>query len=75
MSPNHPGPVIRFHRKRAGLSRKDLALLAGVSQTSIYEVEHGKQTARLDTIFKLLEALNIELKLDSPLMDEFRAQQ
>ena len=68
----HPGNIIRFHRERAGLSRKELGLLAGVSQTATFEVEHGKETARLDIILKLLEALNIELRFESPLMNDYR---
>ncbi|MBO6577241.1 MAG: helix-turn-helix transcriptional regulator [Rhodothermales bacterium] len=72
--PTHPGPVIRFHRKRAGLSRRELGLLAGLSQSSIYEVEHGKETARLDTILKLLDALNIQMRFESPLMHAYREE-
>ncbi|MFT5143056.1 MAG: HTH-type transcriptional regulator/antitoxin HipB [Thalassolituus oleivorans] len=66
------GPVLKYHRKRAGLSRKAMSVLADVGQTAIYDVEHGKETVRLDTVKKLCAVLNIGLKWESPLMDEFR---
>ncbi len=66
------GPVLKYHRKRAGLSRKALSVLADVGQTAIYDVEHGKETVRMDTVMKLCAVLNIHLKLESPLMDDFR---
>jgi HTH-type transcriptional regulator / antitoxin HipB len=65
------GRALHFHRKRAGLSRRELSVLADVSQTSIYDVEHGKKTVRMDTVARLCAALNIRMRLESPLMDEF----
>jgi len=66
------GEVVKFHRKMSGLSRQDLAALAGVGKTVIFDVEKGKQTIRLATLFKILQALNIEIQLDSPLMQHYR---
>ena len=65
------GRIVRFHRKLAGLSRLELATIAGTGKTVIFDVETGKQTVRLDTILKLFEVLNITLFLDSPLMKNF----
>ncbi|NNE70210.1 MAG: helix-turn-helix transcriptional regulator [Rhodothermales bacterium] len=64
--------AIRYHRKHAGLTRKDLSLLSGVSQTAIYDVEHGKPTVQLATVTALLDALNLELRLEGPMMQAFR---
>ena len=61
--------VIRKHRKAAGLSQKQLAELAGVGKTVVFDVENGKPTIRLDTLSKILYALNIEVKLSSPLQN------
>jgi len=61
--------IIRFHRRRAGLSRIDLATLAGIGKTALYDIENGKQTMRWNTLMQLLQALNIQVWLDSPLMD------
>ena len=62
--------IILYHRKKSSLSRIDLARLAGVGKTVIYDVEHGKLTIQLTTLVKILEALNITMQLDSPFMKE-----
>ncbi len=69
------GQLIRFHRKKARLSRLDLADIAGVGKTVIYDIEKGKKTLRMDTLFKILAALNISVKFDSPLMNRFMEQE
>lgn len=61
--------VIKLHRKAAKLSRIRLAELAGVGKTVIYDIEKGKESARLDTLRKILKVLNIKIVLTSPLMD------
>ena len=68
---NQLGPIVQFHRKKAGLSRIDLAMVAGIGKTAVYDIEHGKPTVRFNTLFKVLAALNIKLALDSPIMDLF----
>jgi y4mF family transcriptional regulator len=65
------GWVIRSHRKAAGLSRIELAAIAGVGKTAVFDMENGKATAQLDTLLKLLDALNITIHLESPLMARF----
>jgi len=64
--------VIRMHRKAARLSRAQLAELAGVGKTVIYDVEKGKETVQLDTLGKILNVLNIKIVLTSPLMDNLK---
>ena len=61
--------VIKFHRKAARLSRIQLAELAGVGKTVIYDIEKGKVSVQLDTVAKILKVLNITLVLKSPLMN------
>ena len=63
--------IIKYHRKRAGLSRKELADLAGVGKTVIYDLESGKQTVKWVTINAVLKALNITITFHSPLMEEY----
>ena len=63
------GEIIRMHRKAAGLSRVQLAELAGVGKTVIYDVEKGKESVQLDTLQKILKVLNIKIILTSPLLD------
>ena len=60
--------LVKQHREVAGLSQAELALLAGVGKTSVFDIEHGKQTIRLEVLLKVLAALNIELEPTSPLL-------
>ena len=63
--------IVRFHRKKSGLTRKQLAYLAGVGKTVIYDIEKGKETIRFSTLQKVLKALNIKIIYTSPLMEVF----
>ncbi|MCE5346121.1 MAG: helix-turn-helix domain-containing protein [Bacteroidales bacterium] len=65
--------VIRMHRKAAKLSRVHLAELAGVGKTVIYDIEKGKESVQLDTLRKILKALNIKIVLTSPFMDNLNS--
>ncbi len=70
LEPDKLATFIRKHRKIAGLSQLQLAELAGVGKTVIYDIEKGKETIRLDTLRKILLVLNISVNLTSPLMDQ-----
>ena len=61
--------IVLFHRKKSGLSRNQLADLAGVGKTVIYDIEKGKETIRFSTLQKVLTALNIKITFTSPLME------
>lgn len=63
--------IVRFHRKKSGLSQAELAVLSGVGKTVIFDIEKGKKTIQLDTLHKVLNALNITLQFQSPLMESF----
>lgn len=52
----------------SGLSQAELAKLAGVGKTAVFDLEHGKQSIRYDTLTKILSVLNITVRFDSPLM-------
>lgn len=58
---------VRQIRKQAHLSRVDLAKLAGVGKTAIFDIEHEKPTVQFDTLLKVLHALNIKLDLRPPI--------
>ena len=64
--------TIRLHRRAAKLSRVQLAELAGVGKTVIYDIEKGKESVQLDTLRKILKVLNIRIVLKSPLMDNLQ---
>ncbi len=65
------GDIIKFHRKKSGLSRAELSILAGVGKTVIFDIEHGKDTIRLTTLIKVCNALGIKISLDSKLMQMY----
>lgn len=62
--------VIKKHRKAAGLSQLQLAEMAGVGKTVIFDIEKGKETIQLDTLRKILAVLNIKVQLTSPFMNQ-----
>ncbi|MFC1595837.1 helix-turn-helix domain-containing protein [Candidatus Margulisiibacteriota bacterium] len=66
------GQIIRFHRRQARLSQIELADLAGIGKTAVFDLEKGKETVKLITLQKVLSVLNIKLNLDSPLMAEYK---
>jgi DNA-binding XRE family transcriptional regulator len=39
---NKISEIVLFHRKKSGLTRNQLADLAGVGKTVIYDIENGK---------------------------------
>lgn len=65
------GRIVRYHRKRAGLSRAALSELSGAGATVIYELEHGKPTVQFDILQRVLRTLNLQLLVEGPLLDEF----
>lgn len=67
--------IVIYHRKKSGLTRLELALMAGVGKTVVYDIEHAKQTVRLDTVVKILNVLNITIELTGPLMQTYRENQ
>lgn len=60
--------IVRFCRKQGGLTQQELAHLSGVGKTVIFDLEKGKETVQLNTLLKILEALNIQLILKPPLV-------
>ncbi len=62
--------LISQTRKQARLTQAELAALAGVGKTVVWDLEHGKQTIRLETLSKVLASLNIDLIVRSPITRE-----
>lgn len=63
--------ILKFHRKRSGLTQSRLAELAGTGKTVVFDLEKGKQTIQLDTLLKILKALNITARFESPIMEQY----
>ncbi len=68
------GALIRCHREKSNLTQKRLAELAGVGKTVVFDIEHGKETVRFDTLQKVCNVLNISIRLDSPVMEQCKEE-
>ncbi|MBE9509501.1 MAG: helix-turn-helix transcriptional regulator [Bacteroidetes bacterium] len=68
------GDVIKYHRKKAGLSQKSLADIAGVGKTVVFDIEKGKETVQFKSLINVFKALNINISLESPLMEKWKKE-
>jgi y4mF family transcriptional regulator len=67
--PKELATIIKRHRKAANLTQLELAELAGVGKTVVFDIEKGKETVKIQTLRKILKVLNIEMRFTSPLLD------
>ena len=63
--------IIKYHRKTANLTQLQLAELAGVGKTVVFDIEKGKETVKIQTLKKVLKVLNIQMRFTSPLLDNW----
>lgn len=59
--------ILRYARRRAGLSQRALADATGMPQPAIARIERGTVSPQVDTIERLLAATGAALELGSPL--------
>jgi len=57
------GEAIRAERLKKNMRQADLARTASVRQALISELENGTTSARLDSVLKVLAALNMDLAI------------
>jgi transcriptional regulator with XRE-family HTH domain len=57
------GRIVREARRRAGLTQRRLAALAGVSQPTIARIESGVTTPSLDEVGRLVELCGLDLRV------------
>lgn len=69
MTSEQIGKIIIFHRKKSNLTQKQLADLAGIGKTVVFDIEKGKETIQLNSLLKVLSVLNIKLEMKSPLIN------
>ena len=55
--------IVRYARRRAGLTQRALAAKAGVPQPAIARIERGAVSPRLDTVLPLLEVAGFTLEV------------
>lgn len=61
------GYMVKGHRKKAGLTQLELANLAGVGKTTVFDIEKNKETVRWNNLLAVLRVLNIKVEFKSPL--------
>ena len=66
MTSDEVAKMVRYYRKQSGLSQQELARLAGVGKTVVYDIEKGKETVKVKTLLQVLDVLNIKLSLTTP---------
>lgn len=69
MTPEQIAEIVRHIRKESGLTQQQLAELAGVGKTVVFDIEKGKPTVQLNSLLSVLNILNIQLKLESTLLN------
>jgi y4mF family transcriptional regulator len=58
--------LVKQTRKLAGLTQAELAELAGVGKTLVFNLENGHEKIALDNLKKILSVLNIQIQFKSP---------
>lgn len=66
MTSSEIAQMVRYYRKQSRLSQLQLAQLAGIGKTVVFDIEKGKTTVQLDSLFKILDVLNIKMEFKTP---------
>ena len=62
-SPKELGLLITNQRKKLKLSQMEVSNLVGLKQKTISALENKSESTQLDTLFRVLSALNLDMKL------------
>ncbi|KTD39423.1 putative DNA-binding transcriptional regulator [Legionella nautarum] len=63
-SPRELALFVINQRKKLKLSQAKVGKLVGIKQQTISEFELRPESTKLDTLFRILSALNLDLKLE-----------
>lgn len=55
------GHILRSARKGKGLTQKAVGVSVGIDQATLSTIERGESNLRLDTLFRLLAALEMDM--------------
>ncbi len=58
--------AVRGAREARGLTQKELADLAGIGKTALFDLEHGNPGVRLSTLLSVLRVLDLHLEMADP---------
>ncbi|MFP4616230.1 MAG: helix-turn-helix domain-containing protein [Thiohalorhabdus sp.] len=62
-TPKQIGSLVRRTRKARGFTQAQLGAKVGLRQATISQIENGSPEAKLETILKILGALDLELRI------------
>jgi HTH-type transcriptional regulator/antitoxin HipB len=60
-SPKVLGQILKSARNDKGLNQQEAGRLVGITQAMVSRIETGESNARIDTLFRLLAALDMEM--------------
>ncbi len=60
-SPESLGHIFRSIRKKKGLSQTEAGRSVGIDQPTLSKIERGESNVRIDTLFRLMAALDMEM--------------
>ena len=63
-SPENLGKVLRLYRKNQGLTQVEAGGKFNLPQKTVSRIEAGAAAVRLDTVFKYMSALGLEMHLE-----------
>lgn len=62
-SPNELAMLVMNHRKKLKLSQAEVGNLVGLAQKRISAFENKPESIQLSTLFRILSALNLDVKI------------
>lgn len=62
-SPKILGQILKSARSQKGLTQDQAGNLVGITQAMVSRIERGESNSRIDTLFRLLAALEMEMTL------------
>ncbi|MFO7948986.1 MAG: helix-turn-helix domain-containing protein [Candidatus Fermentibacteraceae bacterium] len=65
------GGLVRHHRRKAGLTQLELADLAGVGKTTVFDIEHGKASVQIDSLLAVMDVLSMRMEIGGPFVEEY----
>lgn len=58
------GQAIKAKRTQSGLSQEDVALMCGISKTTLVKVENGTEEILLSSLLRITRALGVNLFIE-----------
>lgn len=59
------GCVLKMRRKKLGLTQIEAGKKINLTQKTVSNIENGRPGVQLETLFRLMSALNLEIHLES----------